>query len=152
MSAREYFERLRLDGDELEKREASLRQDREALALRGRSQTASRLPGRDPMSRVDRLVAMEESLERDKARHELEVAYARRILYGTSGRGGLAWLRGQADADCIHGYYIQRMTWQQVADEISGPVRRFSRQLCRARAMRALKAIDQVGVWRLVAR
>lgn len=74
-----------------------------------------------------------------------ELERATNILYGADGRGGLAKARTSADADCICGYYLQGLTWQQVADELVRPESRDGAQWCKRRAYRALRWMDSSG-------
>lgn len=72
------------------------------------------------------------------------------VLYGASGRGGVVLrLGGSTEADCVCGYYLMAMTWQQVADEMVRPESKDGAQWCRRRAERAFRVIDEVGCARL---
>jgi hypothetical protein len=71
------------------------------------------------------------------------------VLYGESGRGGVAACLGSASADCVCGYYLMAMTWPQVAAEMVRPESKDGPQWCRRRAYRALQLIDDVGFVKL---
>jgi hypothetical protein len=71
------------------------------------------------------------------------------VLYGESGRGGVAGRLGSAAADCVCGYYLMAMTWPQVAAEMVRPESKDGAQWCRRRAYRALQLIDDVGFVKL---
>lgn len=71
------------------------------------------------------------------------------VLYGSSGRGGVAKEIGSAAADCVCGYYLMAMTWPQVAAELVRPESKDGAQWCKRRAYRALQLIDDVGLVKL---
>lgn len=71
------------------------------------------------------------------------------VLYGESGRGGVAGRLGSAAADCMCGYYLMAMTWPQVAAEMVRPESKDGAQWCRRRVYRALQLIDDVGFVKL---
>ena len=91
----------------------------------------------------------EEDLGRMRRRVNAEVAKALQVLYGKSGRGGLAKAKTSADADCICGHYLQLMTWPEVSDELVKPDSKDGPQWCKRRAHRALEFIDRYGFERL---
>lgn len=68
------------------------------------------------------------------------------VLYGSSGRGGLAKVRSYTDADILFCHYLQGMGWAEIADEIVKPDSECPRKWCQMRAMRALRYIDRVGM------
>jgi hypothetical protein len=71
------------------------------------------------------------------------------VLYGESGRGGVAGRLGSAAADCVCGYYLMAMTWPQVAAEMVRPESKDGAHWCRNAAGRAFRVIDKMGVARL---
>ena len=72
-------------------------------------------------------------LDEMRAKVEPEIETATAVLYGLSGRGGLAKQRCSADTDCILGYYVMDS--------------RDAEQWCKRRAYRALAALDEYD-WR----
>lgn len=103
----------------------------------------------DAMATVHALILAREKLERTTIELDARLDYGTSILYGASGRGGLAKARSSTDADCICGYYLQGMTWREVADELARPESKDAPQWCKRRAYRALRYIDKVGVYEL---
>lgn len=147
MGARGWYERLRLDGIELEERKAKVAQEREALGSTGNALEGSVSGGgnRDAMAQVDACMDHECKLAQDVARHDLELEQATNVLYGTSGRGGLAKATSTAEADCICGYYLMLMSWSEVAEEVGCSDKSWPKQWAHRRAMAGLRHIDQIG-------
>lgn len=71
------------------------------------------------------------------------------VLYGKSGRGGLAKARSSTDADILCCYYLQGMGWSEIASDVVKPDTEWPRQWCRRRAVRALEFIDRTGIAKL---
>ena len=133
VGARGYFERLRDNGRELEERKTKVQEMRAQLGSRGaRYGTIGSSGNHDATAAVDRVIEAEQALAIDQARHDLELEQACAILYGRSGRGGLARERGTTDADII-------------CCSISKPDSDSPVSWCRQRASRALRFIDSVG-------
>lgn len=145
MGAREYFERLRDDGAELEKRAAKVREMRAQLGSHAIRYGSTGGGSHDATAAVDHVIEAEQALEVDQARYELELDQATSILYGRSGRGGLARERGSTDADIICCHYLQGMTYAEIASEVAKPDSASPESWCRQRAARALRCIDAVG-------
>lgn len=80
---------------------------------------------------------------------EDRIGQALEVLYGKSGRGGLAKARSSTDADILCCYYLQGMGWAEIAREVVKPDTEWPRQWCRRRAMRALEFIDRTGIAKL---
>lgn len=100
----------------------------------------------DAMAHVDSLVDWESELYALESRMLVEIDRATDVLYGRSGRGGLAKELTSADADCICGYYLLGMSWRQVAREmVLLEDSADEAQWCRRRAQRALEYVDRVG-------
>lgn len=95
------------------------------------------------------MVAAAQELDHERAVLARETDQALAVLYGRSGRGGLASERTSADADVLCCYYLMGMGWEQTATELCGDGERNSRQWCIMRAKRACEAIDRIGVARL---
>ena len=141
MAAREVFEGIRLDVLELKELERRITECRNAAQIGARSlqyagHSGSTTDGTKPA--LYRLLDLEAKAERLKTRVSLELERADAILYG---KGGIAESRSLADADSLHGYYCQGLTWKQVASEIATESKD-GRQWCMRRAHRALAWID----------
>ena len=145
MTSKAYFEFIRLQV--LELAQARLEAECASESASGASQRLGSIghSAKDPDSRM--IYATVASTRYDLLRQEVnaELAKATALLYGKHGRGGLAKARSSTDADCICGYYLQGMTWQQVADELVRPESRDGAQWCKRRAYRALRWMDVTG-------
>lgn len=149
MSARDWFETIRESVAELAELERSIEGIETQAGPHG--QSTGRLGGgghSDGLRGIDRIVdsGMREKLAwmQVKVRPELEAAT--KVLYGHSGRGGLAKARSSTDADILCGYYLQAMTWPEVAAAYASSDRSSPNTWCRMRAKRALEYIDRVGI------
>ena len=150
VGARGYFERLRDNGRELEERKTKVQEMRAQLGSRGaRYGTIGSSGNHDATAAVDRVIEAEQALAIDQARHDLELEQACAILYGRSGRGGLAKARRSVDADILCCHYLQGMSYAEIADEIAKPDSSDPVHWCTMRARRALDYIDTVGMHNL---
>ena len=147
MTAREYFVRLSDEVRELEKRKADAREMREQIGVKGQSfgSIGSGGSAKNAMGPVDRVVDVERQIELDQAKLDLELEQATTILYGRSGRGGLAKERGSTTADIICCHYLQLMTYAEIAKSVDLPKSRDPVHWCMMRAHRALEYIDRIG-------
>lgn len=84
-------------------------------------------------------------LDRMRVRLNARIDAALLILYGRNGRGGLAKVRGSAEADCICGHYLMGMTWPEVGSELAPEDSGDAAQWCKRRAYRGLEFIGHVG-------
>ena len=147
MGAREYFERLMDDGAEIESRKLRAHEMRAQLGSHSQQYgSVGGGGGYDAARALTNVIAYEVELERDVARHKIELEEATRILYGRSGRGGLAKARNSTDADIICCHYLQLMKWPDIAENIVKPESASPGDWCRMRAMRAFKFIDRTGM------
>ena len=102
----------------------------------------------DPYAALDAVIDSDAMGELERARGELapRVERALDVLYGRSGRGGLAKARTSTDADILCCHYLQGMRWVDIARDITWTGSRWPDKWCRARAERALDAIDRIGM------
>lgn len=146
MGARGYFERLRDNSAELAKRHERAQELRAQLGSHSHRYGSTGGGGNhDSTGAVDYIIEFERALERDQARHDLELEQACAILYGRSGRGGLARERCIVDADIICCHYLQGLTYAEIASELAKPDSESPESWCRQRASRALRFIDAIG-------
>ena len=152
MSALEWFESIRTDGERIEK----IKQNLAMLE----SRIAPRSQGYEPMGHgggsSDAMLGMalvsiqigklKAELPRVERRLEARMERATNILYGKSGRGGLAKAKGTTDADIICCHYLQGMGWAEIAQEIVRKETDYPTQWCRQRALRAFAYMDRVGM------
>lgn len=145
VTSKAYFEFIRLQV--LELAQARLEAECASESASGGSKRLGSIghSAKDPDSRM--IYATVASTRYDLLRQEVnaELEKATDLLYGKHGRGGLAKARSTTDADCICGYYLQGLTWQQVANELVRPDSKDGAQWCRRRAMRAFKWMDSTG-------
>ena len=103
----------------------------------------------DNSSTIITIVELENELDVARARLIPLIDHATSILYGSTGRGGLAKARSYADADCICGYYLMGLTWAQVAAEMAADSLD-AEQWCKRRAYRALMWLECADVDKLI--
>lgn len=146
-SARELFERIRVQAIECAKLEERVHELTSQQGPKGQTfEAIGRESGTDDGSAAMlRKVQVEEELERKQVALAGSVERACLVLYGKSGRGGLARLKDSATADCICGYYLMGMKWQELADEITKPESRDGKQWCKRKAYRGFECIDRMG-------
>ena len=147
MEVRDWFEGIRakvLDLAEKERHIEELRGQTEPhgqqFGTMGHGGTAS-----DASAPIIRLAQAEDELDRESIGVNAEVEDATEVLYGADGRGGLAYARGSVDADILCAYYLQGMSWEQVARSLSGKGGRNVKQWCIMRAQRSLCYIERHG-------
>lgn len=103
----------------------------------------------DALAGVDRLLDAGTADEylRERARLEAEMERASLVLYGRSGRGGLARALGYGDADVLMCHYLQGMGWTEIARQIvrPEPMVEYPSLWCRRKAESACRYIDRVG-------
>lgn len=149
MRARDWFEQILADVEELKALEQAIEAAEAQTGPRG--QNVGSIGGgggsRDGMRGIDRIVdaGLREKAERQRAKVNPQVEQALEVLYGRSGRGGLAKERGQLDADILCCHYLQGVEWSRIARDIVRADTEYPTQWCRHRAMRALLLIDKVG-------
>lgn len=104
--------------------------------------------GHDAMAGIDSLIDTNALVELDRAKAELErrLERASNVLYGKSGRGGLAKASCSDDADILCCHYLQGMGWAEIAKEIVKPCVEYPDKWCRMRAVRACRKIDRIGM------
>ena len=153
MTAREYFDGIRAQVLHVKAQERYVKALADAQGITGKASGVGDVGGGSGgvgSCAADREIDAEIELARMKAELNVEVARATRVLYGRSGRGGVAKTKGSAAADSVCGYYLMGMTWQQVADELVMPDSKDGEQWCKRKAYRALDHINLVGFARLM--
>lgn len=111
MAARNWFEELRYKVKVLASMESDVEDARLKTGPRGQQfdSPGGRGAASDASAPILSLADMEAELDRLRAETNEEIERALYVLYGKSGRGGLAKVRSMADADCICGYYLMGM-------------------------------------------
>jgi len=151
MNARDWFSLIRDKAEKLAKLEDDAATKRAAVLPKGQQYEPSSHGGASDGSAA-MLSYIQADSELDTMRAEVEqlLERASEVLYGRSGRGGLAMRKDTASADCVFGYYLLCMTWREVADELVRPESRDGKLWCRMRARRAFDYMDRVGMESLI--
>ena len=148
MEVRDWFEQIRAKVCDLAKKEGRIEELRGQTGPHGQQFSATGHGGvaGDASAPIIRLAQAEDELDREKVSVNAEVEYATEILYGIDGRGGLAYAKSNVDADILCAYYLQGMSWEQVACSLSGKGGRTVKQWCIMRARRSLDYIERHGI------
>ena len=147
MCARLWFESIRASVLDIRKLEQKIEEAETKAGPHGQLSGSIGGGSHDSLRGIDRLVdsGLRERLERMREVTNPEIERALEVLYGRSGRGGLARARGATDADILCCYYLQGMDWARIADDLARPDVVRPNGWCRLRAMRALAYVDRVG-------
>ena len=151
MSAFEWFESIATEGKRIQK----IKQN---LALLD-SRIAPHAQGFEPMGHGGgssdamlgmamasaRLGALKRLLPTLERKHEAKLAYATDVLYGRSGRGGLARATSTDDADMLCFHYLQGESWASIARRFEVEDANLTRW-CQRRAVRVCREIDRIGM------
>lgn len=147
MASRDWFEYIRSRVLELRAMESRLDELRAKAGPRGQRFDATGHGGHahDASAPILSIAETEAELDSIRKATNAEIERALLVLYGKSGRGGIAKAKGSAYADCICGYYLMGMSWREVAedlavDSVDG------RQWCWRHAYRGFEFIDTVGL------
>ena len=151
MNARDWFNLIRDRVETLSKMGQTAEDKRAAVLPKGQQfEPSSHGAAGDGSAAMLSYIQADIALDSKAAELDALLERACAVLYGRSGRGGLAKARSTADADCICGYYLMGLTWRQVADELVRPESKDARHWCMMRAYRALAYMDRVGMGRLI--
>lgn len=106
--------------------------------------------GSDPMAGIDAIIDSDSVAEYERLRGMLEdrMSYALQVLYGRSGRGGIARVRSTDDADILCFHYLQGESWASVGrrykpDDANVTV------WCQRQAAKTCADIDRIGFYAL---
>lgn len=100
---------------------------------------------RDAMAPVDALVDWETELDRTRADLHRALDFASDVLYGRSGRGGLAKAASSTDADLLHWRYCVGESWTACGVRLN-PESKTPDAWARMRAARAVAKLDRLGM------
>lgn len=147
MKARDWFDSIRADVLKLADMERDLEDLRAQTGPHGQQlgSIGHGSGGGDVSAPVLRVVQAEAELDVARAKLSQRIEQATLTLYGRDGRGGVARVRGYLSADCLVGYYLQGMSWAEVADEYIKPDSSDPVAWCKMRTKRALDIIDRYG-------
>ena len=150
MRARDWFECIRADVLEVAKMERRVEDLRSSCGPRSGTFGGSATFTPPRVTAQDLLVDAENRLDLRKKALKSDLDRACAVLYGRDGRGGIAKMRGTAAADSIHGYYLQGMSWPEVASELVRPESKDAAQWCKRTAYRAIEYADETGLYTLM--
>ena len=148
VDVRAWLGELRHEVLELAKLEQKAEELEDRAGPRGMGMAVASGGGRvELMTPVDHATQIRQELEVRTARLTLRLEFATNVLYGRSGRGGLAKVRSYTDADILTGYYLQGLSWPKVAKELSTDIEsKWPAQWCRSRAMCSISAMERIGL------
>lgn len=162
MSAFEWFEGLRAEGERIRRIEQDIAFLESSIAPHGQGFEPMGHGGSstDPMVRMSMVSAQITKLRRGlptiKRKHAAKVEHARHILYGRSGHGGLAraqvprgGTRYALAVDLLHARYIDGESWSAIARRYNPDTPNLT-MWCKRRAQLICKEIDRIGMDALV--
>lgn len=151
MAALDWFESILAEGVRIEK----IKQNLAMLE----SRIAPRSQGYEPMGHgggsTDAMLGMalvsaklgelRQLLPLVERKHEDRIEYATQVLYGKSGRGGVAKALGTDDADMLCFHYLQGESWASIARRYEPETSNLT-VWCQRRAKWVCKQIDRIGM------
>lgn len=151
MSAFEWFESICTEGERIEK----IKQNLAMLE----SRIAPRSQGYEPMGHgggsTDAMLGMalvsaklgelRQLLPLAERKHEDRIEYATQVLYGKSGRGGVAKALGTDDADMLCYHYLQGESWASIGRRFEPDASNLT-VWCQRKAKQVCKQIDRIGM------
>ncbi len=147
MSAIEFFESIPRMQDRVSRLQDQV--DMAYAAAGGSGQRVGSLGscgGRDAMSGVDAVIdSIGPELDRAKAELERALDYASDVLYGRSGRGGLAKASCSVDADVLMWRYLVGESWTAIGCRLNGETK-YPKSWASKRAARALGKVESLGM------
>lgn len=101
----------------------------------------------DPLAGIDAMLDADATAELDRARGRLydRMDYATAVLYGRSGRGGLAKLTSTDDADMLCYHYLQGESWASIGRRYC-PESSNLTTWAERHAVRVCRIIDRAGM------
>lgn len=151
MAAFEWFESLAAEGERIEKIKQSLAllDSRIAPHSQGFEPMGHSGTGTDTMLGMAmvsaRLAELRRMLPTIERKHEAKLAFASDVLYGRSGRGGLAKATCTDDADMLCYHYLQGESWASIARSYEPETSNLT-VWCKRRAKWACLQIDKIGM------
>lgn len=106
--------------------------------------------GHDPMASIDRLIDSDATRELELAKGRLLTLmdFATDVLYGKSGRGGVAKIIGTDEADMLCRHYCEGMSWAKVGRLFDPDSNNTTNMTvwCQRYARSVFERIDEVGM------
>lgn len=151
MAALDWFESILTEGERIEK----IKQNLAMLE----SRLAPRSQGYEPMGHgggsTDAMLGMalvsaklgelRQLLPLVERKHEDRIEYATQVLYGKSGRGGVAKALGTDDADMLCYHYLQGESWASIGRRFEPDASNLT-VWCQRKAKQVCKQIDRIGM------
>lgn len=148
MTARDWLESIRADVVELVGMEYELEEIETKLGPHGQRMGSIGGTGDpDKLRPIDSLVdsGLREKLESKRDRVNRRIEHALHVLYGRSGRGGLAKLTSTDDADMLRYHYLQGESWASIGRRYC-PESSNLTTWAERHAVRVCRIIDRVGM------
>ena len=103
--------------------------------------------GGDAFAGIDNIVDSNAVVERDRCKAELDaqLEQATNVLYGKSGRGGLAKATCTDDADMLCFHYLQGESWASIGRRFNPDAANLT-VWCKTRAKGLCRQIDLLGI------
>ena len=155
MAAFDWFESIRKEGERIEKikQELALLDSRIAPHSQGFEPMGHGGGSNDAMVGMAlvsaRLGELRQILPMLERRHEAKLERATHVLYGKSGRGGLARAASTDDADMLCYHYLQGESWASIARRYEPETSNLT-VWCKRRAQLICKEIVRIGMDALV--
>lgn len=151
MAALDWFEAIRTEGERIKK----IKQNLAMLE----SRIAPRSQGYEPMGHGGgssdamlgmaimsaRLGELRRALPVLERKYEAKLGYASAVLYGKSGRGGVAKAVGTDEADMLCYHYLQGESWASIGRRFEPDASNLT-VWCQRKAKQVCKQIDRIGM------
>lgn len=106
--------------------------------------------GHDALAGIDSIVDSNATLELDRARYDLETRLdlASDVLYGRSGRGGVARMLDWDGAEMLHRHYLCGESWAGICRDICPDDESVANMTlwCERKAEKLCRQIDRLGM------
>ena len=151
MAALDWFESILTEGERIEKIKQNLAMLESRIAPRSQGfepmghggGSSDAMLGMAMMSA--RLTTLRRLLPELERRHEAKIKRATDVLYGRSGRGGLAKALGTDDADMLCFHYLQGESWASIGRRYNPDASNLT-VWCQRKAKQVCKQIDRIGM------
>lgn len=151
MAALDWFESICTEGERIKKIKQNLAMLESRIAPRSQGYepmghgggSSDAMLGMAMMSaRLGELRRLLPGLER---KHEAKLEYATQVLYGKSGRGGVAKAIGTDEADMLRFHYLQGESWASIGRRFEPDASNLT-VWCQRKAKQVCKQIDRIGM------
>lgn len=151
MAALDWFESILTEGERIEKIKQNLAMLESRIAPRSQSyEPMGHGGGSTDAMLVMALVSaklgeLRQLLPLVERKYEDRIEYATQVLYGKSGRGGVARALGTDDADMLRFHYLQGESWASIGRRFEPDASNLT-VWCQRKARQACKQIDRIGM------